>query len=107
MSELHCLLSQLIEDKRSLSERCDHLHLELKNCERKHQETVRNMEQRHAAELRRVKSLQETSSKLKQEKWLDEKTKRIKEQTGEGIKKTLTGTCQDLWLLVKGLLNED
>ena len=29
-----------------------------------------------------MKSLHETSSKLKQEKWMDEKTKRIKEQTG-------------------------
>ena len=37
---------QLIEDKRTLSERCDHLHLELKNRERKYQESIRNMEQR-------------------------------------------------------------
>ncbi len=36
----------MIEDKKTLSERCDHLHLELKNKERKHQESVRGMEQR-------------------------------------------------------------
>ncbi len=35
---------------------------------------------RHSAELRRVKSLNETSSKLKQERWMDEKTRRIREQ---------------------------
>jgi hypothetical protein len=36
------------------------------------------VEQRHAAEVKRLKSLQEASNKLKQEKWMDEKTKRIK-----------------------------
>ena len=45
------------------------------------QESLRSAEQRHAAELRRVKALNETSSKLRQEKWVDEKTRRIKEQT--------------------------
>lgn len=76
-------IDQLIEDKRSLSERCDVLHLDLRNSERKHQESIKSIEQRHQAELRRVKSLQETSSKIKQEKWMDEKTRRIKEQTGK------------------------
>ena len=90
----------MIEDKRQLSERCDRLHVEAQNRERKHQDAVRGQEQRHAAEvsrdviiasldnfspfsqIRRMKSLHETSSKLKQEKWMDEKTKRIKEQSG-------------------------
>ena len=57
------------------------LHLDLKNMERKSQESLRSAEQRHAAELRRVKALSETSSKIRQEKWVDEKTRRIKEQT--------------------------
>lgn len=74
---------QLIEDKRRLAERCDTLHLDLKNMERKHVEQLKVVEQRHSAELRRIKSLHQTSNKLKQEKWLDEKTRRIKEQTGQ------------------------
>ena len=74
-------VDQLIEDKRGLSERCDLLQLDLKNAERRSQESLRNAEQRHAAELRRVKALNETSSKIRQEKWVDEKTRRIKEQT--------------------------
>ena len=55
------------------------------NAERKFQETLKNQEQRHSAEIRRLKSLQDTSNKLKQEKWVDEKTKRIKEQTVRGL----------------------
>ena len=35
--------------------------------------------------IRRLKSLQDTSNKLRQEKWVDEKTKRIKEQTVRGL----------------------
>ena len=42
------------------------------------QDTLKNVEQRHAAEVKRLKSLQDASNKLKQEKWLDEKTRRIK-----------------------------
>ena len=75
----------MIEDKRGLSERTDGLTLELSNAERKFQETLKNQEQRHSAEIRRLKSLQDTSNKLKQEKWVDEKTKRIKEQTVRGL----------------------
>ena len=70
-----------------MSERCDLAQHDLKNAERKYQDSLRNLEQRHGAELRRLKSLNDTSIKLKQEKWLDEKTKRIKEQTGTSKKK--------------------
>ena len=59
------------------------MHMDMKSSERKQAEQLRNIEQRHAAELRRIKSLNETSTKLKQEKWMDEKTRRIKEQTGK------------------------
>jgi len=41
-------------------------------------DTLKNVEQRHSAEVKRLKALQEASNKLKQEKWMDEKTKRIK-----------------------------
>ena len=75
----------MIEDKKGLAERTDCLTLELSNAERKFQETLKNQEQRHGAEIRRLKSLQDTSNKLKQEKWVDEKTKRIKEQTVRGL----------------------
>jgi len=78
-------IDQLIEDKRQLSERCDHLHLEVRNKESRHQESTRALEQRHQAEVRRLRSLQEASSRIKQEKWVDEKTRRIKEQTARGL----------------------
>ena len=46
---------------------------------------LKNVEQRHATEIKRLKALQESSSKIRQEKWVDEKTRRIKEQTVRGL----------------------
>ncbi len=42
------------------------------------QDTLKNVEQRHVAEVKRLKALQEAGNKLRQEKWMDEKTRRIK-----------------------------
>jgi uncharacterized protein YkuJ len=39
---------------------------------------LKNVEQRHVAEVKRLKALQEAGNKLRQEKWMDEKTRRIK-----------------------------
>ena len=43
------------------------------------------LDQRHSAEIRRLRQLQDTTNKIKQEKWVDEKTRRIKEQTVRGL----------------------
>lgn len=48
-------IDKLIEDKKSLSERCDTLTLDLGNSERKFQETLKAQEQRHSQEIRRLK----------------------------------------------------
>ena len=61
------------------------MHIELKNGTKKHQEMLKNLEHRHSEEIKRIKCLHETSVKMKQEKWLDEKTRRIKEQTGNTL----------------------
>lgn len=78
-------IDQLIEDKKKLCERCDNLAKESKNSEARFRDTIKNVEQRHTAEIKRLKSLNESSNRLKQEKWVDEKTRRIKEQTVRGL----------------------
>ncbi len=54
----------MLEDKRRLSERCDLLQVQMEANERKHTESARAAEQRHVAEVRRIKSLAETSAKV-------------------------------------------
>lgn len=53
-------IDQLIEDKKVLAERCDGLNADLTNNERKFQDSLKNLDQRHTAEIRRLKSIQET-----------------------------------------------
>ena len=78
-------IDQLIEDKKGLSEKCDDQSAEMKAAEKKFKDSLKNVELRHATEIKRLKALQESSNKLRQEKWVDEKTKRIKEQTVRGL----------------------
>ena len=78
-------IDQLIDDKKGLSERCDAVAAEMKTAEKKFKDMLKNVEQRHATEIKRLKALQESSSKIRQEKWVDEKTRRIKEQTVRGL----------------------
>ena len=78
-------IDQLIDDKKKLSERVDNQTAEIKAIEKKHVDANKNSELRHAHEIKRLKALQESHSKLRQEKWVDEKTKRIKEQTVRGL----------------------
>ena len=78
-------IDQLIDDKKGLSERVETQTGEMKAVEKKHKDAMKNAEQRHATEIKRLKALQESSNKIRQEKWVDEKTKRIKEQTVRGL----------------------
>ncbi|XP_040577290.1 uncharacterized protein [Lepeophtheirus salmonis] len=82
-------IDQLIEDKKTLRDQADSLLSEQNHLEKKYDDGIKGLESRHTAEIRRLKSLYESSSKLKQEKWLDEKTKRIKEQTVKGLEPEL------------------
>ena len=78
-------IDQLIDDKKGLSEGVDAKTAEMKATEKKHKDALKAAEQRHLTEIKRLKALQESSNKLRQEKWVDEKTKRIKEQTVRGL----------------------
>ena len=78
-------IDQLIDDKKGLSERVDTQTTDLKVAEKKYKDTLKNAEARHATEIKRLKSLEASSNKIRQEKWVDEKTKRIKEQTVRGL----------------------
>ena len=51
------IIPQLIEDKKNLSERCDTANKEVKANEKKYQDTLKTVEQRHAAEVSSVYSL--------------------------------------------------
>ena len=78
-------IDQLIEDKKAISQKCETLTTELRNTERRNKENVKAMESRHNMELSRVKQINESSDRLKRERWMDQKAKKIKEQTVKSL----------------------
>ena len=78
-------IDQLIEDKKSISQKCEALTTELRNNERRNKENVKAMESRHSMEMNRVKQINDSADRLKRERWMDQKAKKIKEQTVKSL----------------------
>ncbi|CAF1273302.1 unnamed protein product [Rotaria sp. Silwood1] len=78
-------IDQLIDDKKKLSERCERLVAELKTIDKKSSDRLKNMEESHRIELQKLKDVHEAAEKLRRERWIDEKTKKIKELTVRGL----------------------
>ncbi|CAF0942879.1 unnamed protein product [Adineta steineri] len=78
-------IDQLIDDKKKLSERCERLVTELKTIDKKSSDRLKNMEESHRIELQKLKDVHEAAEKLRRERWIDEKTKKIKELTVRGL----------------------
>ncbi|XP_072168019.1 centrosomal protein of 131 kDa-like [Diadema setosum] len=78
-------IDQLIDDKKALSEKYDSVVTELKQVDKKYQAKIKNLEEGHGRELTKIKDVQAAAEKMRREKWIDEKTKKIKEITVKGL----------------------
>nr|XP_002740719.1 PREDICTED: 5-azacytidine-induced protein 1-like [Saccoglossus kowalevskii] len=78
-------IDQLIDDKKLLSEKYDKVVHDLKEVDKKYQTKMKHQEEEHSQELRKIKEVQAAAEKIRREKWIDEKTKKIKEITVKGL----------------------
>ncbi|XP_032430747.1 centrosomal protein of 131 kDa isoform X2 [Xiphophorus hellerii] len=78
-------IDQLINDKKALSERCEGVVAELKQVDQKYTKKIAHMQQQHEMEIKKLKDLMSATEKIRREKWIDEKTKKIKEITIKGL----------------------
>uniref|UniRef100_A0A3B3Z275 Centrosomal protein 131 n=1 Tax=Poecilia mexicana TaxID=48701 RepID=A0A3B3Z275_9TELE len=88
-------IDQLINDKKALSERCEGVVAELKHVDQKYTKKIAHMQQQHelvwqilgplCEEIKKLKDLMSATEKIRREKWIDEKTKKIKEITIKGL----------------------
>ncbi|XP_053309203.1 centrosomal protein of 131 kDa isoform X2 [Spea bombifrons] len=78
-------IDQLIDDKKALSERCESLVHELKQVDQKYGNKINQMQEQHELEMKRLQDLMTATEKVRREKWIDEKTKKIKEITVKGL----------------------
>uniref|UniRef100_A0A3P8T2Z3 Centrosomal protein 131 n=1 Tax=Amphiprion percula TaxID=161767 RepID=A0A3P8T2Z3_AMPPE len=78
-------IDQLINDKKALSERCEGVVGELKQVDQKYTKKMTQMQEQHEMEIKKLKDLMSATEKIRREKWIDEKTKKIKEITVKGL----------------------
>ncbi|XP_061160347.1 centrosomal protein of 131 kDa isoform X3 [Syngnathus typhle] len=78
-------IDQLIADKKALSERCENVIAELKLVDHKYTKKISQMQEQHEMEIKKLKQLMSVTEKIRREKWIDEKTKKIKEITVKGL----------------------
>ncbi|KAM4623443.1 centrosomal protein of 131 kDa [Polymixia lowei] len=78
-------IDQLIDDKKALSERCQGVVGELKQVDQKYTKKIAQMQEQHEMEIKKLKELMSATEKIRREKWIDEKTKKIKEITVKGL----------------------
>ncbi|XP_078609670.1 centrosomal protein of 131 kDa-like [Branchiostoma floridae x Branchiostoma japonicum] len=78
-------IDQLIDDKKALSEKCERVVKELKDMDAKYSKRIKEMSDKHNEESQKIKDMHAAAEKLRREKWIDEKTKKIKEMTVKGL----------------------
>ncbi|KAI8500064.1 hypothetical protein Bbelb_223810 [Branchiostoma belcheri] len=76
---------QLIDDKKALGEKCERVVKELKDMDSKYSKRIKDMSDKHNEETQKIKDMHAAAEKLRREKWIDEKTKKIKEMTVKGL----------------------
>ncbi|KAJ9585490.1 hypothetical protein L9F63_002691, partial [Diploptera punctata] len=82
-------IDQLIADKKCLNDKCQKLVLELKKSEEHHVSTLKTVEERHKIELQKAREMHAAAEKLRRERWIDNKTQKIKEMTVKGLEPEL------------------
>ncbi len=68
-----------------MSEKCEKLVKELKDVEKTYTDRLRTAEERFKVDSQKIKDTIEMAEKIRREKWIEEKTKQIKEMTVKGL----------------------
>ncbi|XP_012590212.1 PREDICTED: centrosomal protein of 131 kDa [Condylura cristata] len=74
-------IDQLIEDKKALSGKCEALLAQLAQGDRRHQQQLAQVQEQHQLEIQKLKELMSAAEKARRERWISEKTRKIKEVT--------------------------
>ncbi|XP_051958257.1 centrosomal protein of 131 kDa-like isoform X2 [Xyrauchen texanus] len=78
-------IDQLIDDKKALTESCEEVVGQLKQVDQKYTKKITQMQEQHELEIKKLKELMSATEKIRREKWIDEKSKKIKEITVKGL----------------------
>lgn len=78
-------IDNLLLEKQELTQKSQDLSVQVKTVEKNFLDKIKNLQEFHSKDLRNLKETLLASEKIKRDKWLQEKTKIIKEQTVKGL----------------------
>lgn len=78
-------IDNLLVEKQELTQKSQDLSVQVKTVEKNFLDKIKNLQEFHAKDLKNQKETLLAGEKIKREKWLQEKTKIIKEQTVKGL----------------------
>jgi hypothetical protein len=78
-------IDNLLVEKQELTQKSQDLSVQVKTVEKNFLEKIKNLQEFHTRDLKNQKDTLLSSEKIKRDKWLQEKTKVIKEQTVKGL----------------------
>ncbi len=78
-------IDNLLVEKQELSQKSQDLSVQVKTVEKNFLEKIKNLQDFHSRDLKNQKDTLLASEKIKRDKWLQDKTKVIKEQTVKGL----------------------
>ncbi|KAI9017173.1 hypothetical protein BC832DRAFT_10359 [Gaertneriomyces semiglobifer] len=78
-------IDKLLAEKEELSKKCEALTEEVMKLEKQFRVKSEALEEQHEKDLKQQKQMWEAAEKIKRDKWIQEKTKAIKEQTVKGL----------------------
>lgn len=79
------MIDKILLEKEDLAKQCGTMTEEYKTLEKKLKDKIMLMEENHTREMKQKRELWEAAEKVKRDRWIQEKTKLIKDQTVKGL----------------------
>ncbi|KAJ3324005.1 Centrosomal protein of 131 kDa [Boothiomyces sp. JEL0866] len=78
-------IDKVLAEKEEISKKSVELTEQVKNLDSMYQEKLKNMEESQQRDLKQHREMWQAAEKIKRDKWIQEKTKSIKDQTVQGL----------------------
>lgn len=96
-------VDNLLAEKQELTARSEKMTLEVKNLERGFQDRTKTLEEKHYRDIKHQKETWTANEKTKRDKWIQEKTKIIKDQTVKSLEPEIQKMLSVKYALLSGL----